>query len=183
MIARATLLVLLIGLAGLSVWLAEQQREPPTPQSLVRGTDGYFEGLELRGSDARGRLAYRMSAERAEHDAERDAIVLSGVDVELLSEGTLIWTLVADTATAPAGSNHIELDGGVVMRKAGDDSDLAVSGESFMVSPDDETSSSEGPVRISMGDQVLDGIGFRADLAAGSMRLLSHVHGSYSDAG
>jgi lipopolysaccharide export system protein LptC len=181
-IGRIGALGLLAALAGLSIWLTQESIDEPTSNPLVRGTDGYFEGVEISGTDEQGRLAYRLAAERAEHNPERDAIELTTVDVILLEEGTPVWLVVADSGLAPSAGNEIELIGDVQMRRAGGTSEFQISGESFTLFPDTESASSEGAVEVRMGDQTLTGVGFEADFNLGNMRLKSQVHARYSDA-
>jgi lipopolysaccharide export system protein LptC len=181
--ARLISLMLLALLAALSIWLTQEDPEDRSKEPLVRGTDGYFLGMEVSGTDGAGELAYRLSAARAEHQPEQDAILLSGVDMILLEAGEPVWSVVAETGLAPAGGRQIQLDGGVVMRRTGPGAGMEVLGESFTLFPDSETAVSEAAVEVRMGGQILTGVGFQADFDAGSMRLLSQVHGSYTDAG
>jgi LPS export ABC transporter protein LptC len=182
MIGRLVALGLVAALAGLSIWLTQETEESPPEGPLVRGTDGYFEGVEISGTDTEGRLAYRLAAARAEHHPEQDAIVLTSVDVILLEEGIPVWTVIADSGLAPSVGHEIQLIGDVQIRRAGEEDDFQILGEEFTLFPDTETALSEGAVEVNMGAQTLTGVGFEANFDDGSMRLKSQVHARYTDA-
>jgi lipopolysaccharide export system protein LptC len=153
----------------------------PGPSAGTPGSPlGYYVlGARLLGTDAEGRVTYRLSADRLEEIPANDSLALAGVRVEYAPPDAAPWLIRATSAISPKDGSSLELKGGVELR-SGPSSETAptvILTDSLRFSPDTSSAESDDDVSISVGDWHLDATGFRTHLKADTLRLESNVHG------
>lgn len=176
-------LVLLAALAA-ATWLAS--RTPSSVAPAVDGGDGpplgyYLRGARLVGTDANGRVAYRIHAERLDEHPDREVLELTGVAVEYQPADETPWRISAAAATAPKDRSQLDLKGNVELESAPADGGrpMRIATEELRFFPDSSSVESDETVTILVGDWRLSAKGLRTHLKGDSLELESEVHGRF----
>jgi lipopolysaccharide export system protein LptC len=182
---RTTLLMGVLAAVALATWLYSR---PPAESGLGPRAGGssaplgyYVLGARLLGTDAEGRVTYRLSADRLEEMPADDSLTLAGVRVEYAPPDAAPWLIRATAAVSPKDGSSLDLKGGVELRSdpPGETSPTVITTDSLRFSPDTSSAESDGPVSIHVGDWHLDATGFSTHLKADTLRLESDVHGKF----
>jgi lipopolysaccharide export system protein LptC len=174
--------VLLGILAALSWWLYRNAAEPRPP---VRGAsdnspDAFVEDMVLSTLDSNGRLAHRLTAERAEHFPGDRAELLAPA-LEVHRPQGMPWSVRSKYATVSAAGRQIELRGGVEIHRQPEPGDGAVHAYTshLLLRPDDKYAETDAAVRYLSAGTQLTAVGMRAFFDEGRVELLSRVTGRY----
>lgn len=175
----------LIGVAALSVllasWLRNERGAATEPLVLNAGPDYYMTDFVLYVSDAQGRPAYRLQAERFAHLAADDTGELVKPEFTLQQPAGPPWVMrAADGWIGPQGA-ELYLIGGVTMARtrSEDEPAIRITTEDLRVRPKDRVASTDLTVVATSGPHRLQGVGMFADLARERMQLLADVTGRY----
>jgi lipopolysaccharide export system protein LptC len=186
-LAAAASLLLLLGLAGGSYYLAEISRRlavEPTDRKARHEPDYFVEGLVLTRVNAEGDPAFRLSAERMVHYPDDESIAYTRPVVVSLDPAKPQMRVVADTGTSTADGIETHLRGDVLMtREAGDgDPPMTVRTDYMIIYSDTEIARTDRPVEIDRGGSILTGVGMEFDNAARSLTVDSRVRGTWQPA-
>jgi LPS export ABC transporter protein LptC len=142
-----------------------------------------------------GRERYRLNARVIHQQIDSSVIDLEGLEMdyhpgaqervagEPASAGAdENWRLKSDRGQVRADGDDVQLDGNVVVngQAPGSGAPITLSTETMRINTPTEFIETDGPVRLRWSGHQLDAVGMRADLKAGTLRLESKVHGSFS---
>ena len=178
---RNVLIALLLGAAAVTSWyLAAPRGEPafrPDARDTVR-LGYYLEGAVFRGTNSEGRLVYQISADRIEENPDAEQLRFENVEINYFESEGVPWSARAATATAPVDRAFIDLRGSV--RLVSNDTQAGrtlIETEAMRLEPDRYFATSEGPVRLAVGDNWLTAGRLEADLIDDMIRGSDvHVH-------
>lgn len=176
---RNTVVMLVLAVFAAATWFVTLPPQNAAPV-VERGADseplGYYaRGARLSGTDDNGRLTYRVFAERLDEVPGAELLQLTGVTVDYWPADDAPWALSAATATYARDGSAIELRGQVEVRNSPSDGSKPkrIATEQLRFLPDTSSAESEEPVEIHVGDWQLHGVGLRADLKEGTLKLES----------
>lgn len=184
MMLRLLVLVALIGITvGVSDWLRglqeELQRAPAAEPP--RAPDFAFTDVLLTMMGADGAPKYRIEAPRMVHFPLHDSSELVSPDVWFYRDDGPPVELRSERARVTAMGERIWLPGDVDIERPphGERARLTVKTRDVTVFPDPRIARTQAPVKAASGEQRLEGVGMRLDLAAGTLDLRSQVRGRY----
>jgi lipopolysaccharide export system protein LptC len=174
--------VLLGILAALSWWLYRNATDPGTAvrEASDASPDAFVENMVLSTLDSNGRLAHRLTAERAEH-FPGDRVELLAPALEVHRQREMPWSVRSSAATVSAAGKQIELRGAVEIHRQAEPGDGAVHAYTsrLLLRPDDQYAETDAAVRYVNAGTQLTAVGMRAFLDEGRVELLSTVTGRY----
>jgi len=94
-----------------------------------------------------------------------------------------VWHLTSDHGRVRAGGDDVLLTGNVVVTgttPSGGGEPMTLSTRSMSINTPTEFIETKDPVTVRWSGHQLDGVGMKADLKAGTLRLESDVHGEFS---
>jgi LPS export ABC transporter protein LptC len=140
----------------------------------------YIRGARILGTDERGRITYRIFAERLDETPDEERLQLTGVNVDYRPAEETAWSISAATAISPRDGSQLDLDGNVEIRSSpGDGSEpLTIFAGNLRFWPDTSSAESDGAVEIRVGDWRLQARGLRTHLKGDTLELESEVHGT-----
>ena len=180
---RALALVgLLAGAAGASWYLRRPAEEGPAPRAAPASSRGYYlDGVVFYGTDTDGNVLYELAAARAEQRPDERGLVLEGVTLEYRPASDIDWRLAADTGEASLDDGRFSLRGGVELVSppppAGNDTVIRTPTLRFDAA--ESVASSTDPVRVVMGEDVVEAHGMRAYLRENRLELEANVHANF----
>lgn len=143
----------------------------------------YLRDAVLLGTDAEGRISYRIYADRVEQVDADDELALDEVRVEYDGSEQVPWHLSAKQGTAGLGGDYLELFGGV--RLANEPTEgvvpTVVETPRLQLDPASFVASSDESVVFRRGSATITAIGLKADLKEGQLDLESQGHGRFDD--
>ena len=94
-----------------------------------------------------------------------------------------LWHLKSDHGQVRANGDDVQLHGNVVVtgHAPGSGEPLVLLTESMRINTPTEFIETSAPVKLRWAGHELDAVGMQADLKAGTLRLESDVHGSFSN--
>jgi lipopolysaccharide export system protein LptC len=176
------------GLALLAViaaasWLWSQYEAMPTaperdPVSVPPGY--YLSGAVLTGTDAEGRIQYRMRAGRAEERPASNTLEFSDVEIAYAPAQDIPWIVRATTATGPADLTQLELSGQVSLESSRPGRDpLRIETTQLQFQPEQLIARSDQPVQIAIGTRRINAVGMSVYLKEDRLQLESQVRGQF----
>lgn len=181
---RNTIVTVVLAILAAALWITTWQRQGETP-AVERAADteplGYYaRGARISGTDAEGRVTYRIFAERLDELPGEERLELTGVNVDYQPADETAWTLTAASAKYAWNGSLLDLTGNVEARSrpAEGSRSYTLNTENLLFSPDTSSAESDGEVRILVGDWQLSAVGVRADLKGDTLALESLVHGT-----
>ncbi len=182
---RTPLLLAVLTAIAIATWLYNR---PSTTETVgrFRGEAAplgyYLKGARMLGTDANGRVSYRLVAERLEEKPSDELLLLSGVHMEYLPADDDEWVIVAAAASAPKDASELELKGGVEVRSnpATGVAPTIISAETLRFLPKTSSAETDDEVHIRVGDWQLNATGLRTLLKADTLQLESKVHGKFA---
>jgi LPS export ABC transporter protein LptC len=181
---RNTIVMLVLAILAAATWLVTWQRQDVEPLVDEGGSAeplGYYaRGARVSGTDADGRLTYRIFAERLDEVPGEELLQLTGVTVDYWPADDATWALSAASAKYARDGSEIELVGKVEVRNSpsGGSKQQRIATEQLLFLPDSAIAESDEPVEIRVGDWQLRAVGLRADLKEQTLKLESPVHGT-----
>jgi LPS export ABC transporter protein LptC len=145
-----------------------------------------------------GRERYRLNAKVIRQQGESGVIDLETLDMDYHpgAQGNVpgekpppdkaageIWHLKSDRGQVRADGDDVQLNGNVVVTglAPGSKDPLVLSTDNMRINTPTEYIETSAPVKLRWAGHELDAIGMQADLKAGTLRLESDVHGSFSN--
>jgi len=177
---RIAFVMLALGAAG--AWWLNQQLEGPgsaAPDRPARA--GYYmtEG-ELSRAGPDGLPEYRVLAERVRQDELDGPTALEQVRIEYGVYTATPWLLTAPRGILSADQSSVELFGGVLISgEVEGDRDTRVETDRLTIDIESNVASTEGEVRLAVGDDWVTAIGMTAYLMEERVQLQSSVHGQF----
>lgn len=179
---RNGLAIVVLLAAAIATWY--WSRPADLPKAARRVEDAaplgfYVRGARMQGTDAEGRVTYRIRADRLEELPDQSLLELNGVRVEYSPADLMPWLIRADHASTPKNGARLDLDGDVQLRSEPADGGrpITIATTRLTFIPDDSTVVSAEPVRLTVGDWRVDAVGLRANLKDDQVELESKVHG------
>lgn len=145
-----------------------------------------------------GRERYRLNARVIRQQSETGVIDLETLNMDYHpdAQGNVpgeaptpdkaageLWHLKSDRGQVRADGDDVQLNGNVVVtgRAPGSGEPLVLHTESMRINTPTEFIETSAPVKLTWAGHQLDAVGMQADLKAGTLRLESDVHGSFSN--
>lgn len=139
----------------------------------------YLKDAALIGTNAEGRITYRIEAESVSEDGDRAALELDTVRVQYHDNENVSWHVSADRASAAQDRAFLELSGSVRLTSATEPgaATTVVETQRLRLEPDRYLATTSEEVAVSIGDQRLEATGMKAYLKDDRLELESKVHG------
>lgn len=173
--------VLLVVVAAGTWYLSRPAAEAPRARSTASAPPAgyYLLGARLVGTDDTGRIAYRISAARAEELPEEDGLGLFDVRVEYSADETVPWLLSAAEAVAAKDGSFVDLRGGVRLESlpAENRRKVVIETERLRLEPEHFIARSADPVQVMIGRSTVSAVGIEAHLKDDLLQLESDVNG------
>ena len=175
-------LLIVLFLAGLTLWL-RQAIEPPPPENtalLRHDPDAIVDNFTLVRLGQAGSPQYSISARKMQHYPDNDATELEKPRfLNRGSDGTT-FTVTADRGTITADAAEAMFHGNVLLRReAADRPALQARTEFLHLLPEKDIARTDRRVTISEGNTVLSGVGMEINKRTRQFSLLSQVRGTY----
>ena len=180
-------MLLLLGLAAISWWLAERDRDGSDAQhALDTGQPGYYlRGAVLEQSDESGRIALRVTADTATQDPARNDVELERLRIEYAPQADRTWRATAVHGTLDERGQQVRLEGDVRLEGAttagSNEAPPVIYTEHLLLDTLAERASTSDPVRIELAPHAMTARGMRADLKRETLRLEAAVNGRYAN--
>ena len=179
-------LLFLIGLAGISWWLANRDRESGAgsgPPLGLKEPGYYLREAVLEQTDERGRIALRVAAEAATEDRARAEVALERLQVEYAPRAGRTWRATAARGAVADAGRRVRLEGDVQLSGAGAapaSGQPVVYTEHLLLDTVAELATTGDPVRIEFAPHAVTARGLRADLKHETLRLEAAVNGRFA---
>jgi LPS export ABC transporter protein LptC len=145
-----------------------------------------------------GRERYRLNAKVIRQQGESGVIDVESLDMDYHpgAQGSVpgekpspdeaageVWHLKSDRGQVRADGDDVQLTGNVVVtgQAPGSGAPLVLSTDNMRINTPTEYIETRAPVKLRWGGHELDAVGMQADLKAGTLRLESDVHGTFSN--
>jgi len=179
----ATRLVVLAIIAGItSVYIL--QSEDPEDDNRRRGELDiafFIKQAELQGTDDTGAIIYRVNADHAQQNPDRDDISMDTVALSYDPVAETPWDLFSDTGRIPADGKIVVLEGNVVaLSNDPQEPQIKITTSLINVVPGEKRAYTNRKVVIERDGRIINGIGMEADLETNQIKLLSNVNGKYA---
>lgn len=167
-------ITLLLGLAA-ATWLIGR----PFPTDEVVTTPAasqagyYLKDAVLLGTDADGRIYYRVFAGRVEQSSGSDDLLLSRVRVEYEPELDVNWRFSAEEGRASTATDTIELARGVVLthQAESDSPGTTIETQSLRLDAGKSMAQTEDHVTVRRGNTLFEAESLEADLNLDHLEL------------
>jgi LPS export ABC transporter protein LptC len=142
-----------------------------------------------------GRERYRLNARVIHQRIDSSIIELEGLEMDYHpgaqervagetagAAGDEKWHLKSDRGQVRANGDDVQLDGNVVVngQAPGSGDPITLSTDTMRINTPTEFIETDAPVRLRWSGHQLEAVGMRADLKAGTLRLESRVHGTFT---
>lgn len=169
----------LVALAAVTWLFSRPATEDAARQRVAEDSNpGYYlRNATLFGTDADGRIYYRMIADRIEQSVAGDELLLHGLRVEYEPEFEVNWTLSARKGRAERGDDVLNLSDGVLLTNTAAPEGRATVIETPSLTLDTARSmaTTADAVVVSHGRTTFRATGLTADLARDQLELHSNV--------
>jgi lipopolysaccharide export system protein LptC len=178
------LLAVLIALALGSFWVLQVMRSGNAsgPDDAVSAkADYYVDNFVYVKMALDGSARYSIAGKRMEHYPINDSFKVQTPLIHNLDKAKPPMLLRSDRALIEDNNSKIHMYGNAYAQRdpTAKSQKLTVSSEYLLLLPDDDKVTSDKPVRITLGDSVLDGTGMVASNAELKLELQNRVHGIY----
>lgn len=179
---RLGILVLATLVAG-TYWAGRSQKDATQPPiaGLDTRLDYALQDFELKFYDLDGRPSGKLTAPTMTNDAVTGISEVSNPAFEVIHRGNH-WDIVAETASVTPDREHVVLNGNVWMRRAGADGSppMNINTSELKLEVTPRIASSERPVRVIDGNDIMEAVGFRVNMADNRFQLLNQVKLTYA---
>jgi LPS export ABC transporter protein LptC len=142
-----------------------------------------------------GRERYRLKARVIRQQIDSSVIDLEGLEMDYhpgaqarvagetaAATGDEKWHLKSDRGQVRANGDDVQLDGNVVVngQAPGSGAPITLATDTMRINTPTEFIETDAPVQLRWSGHELDAVGLRADLKAGTLRLESKVHGTFT---
>jgi lipopolysaccharide export system protein LptC len=183
-LAATLSLVLLLGLAAITTYLAQQASNATIERAEKRIThdpDYFVEGFQFTSVNARGEAAYRVSAQRLEHYPDDDSVSYRKPILISLDPDKPQVAIRAERGTASSGGEQTRLyDNVVLTRQADANRDaLTITTDFALILSNEDIVRSDRPVLIRSGASSLQGVGMEFNNMTRQLRIDAQVKGQW----
>lgn len=177
-------LVLLVVLAGLTVWLnhSVQLPEPGIAPNQRHDPDYFVEDFNAVRIGDTGKPSYTLHSKRMVHYPDDDSTDLEAPEfVDFSKVIPAPVTITARRGSVSSKGNNVYFRDNVVVTRApyDDRSALVMKTEFLHIIPDDQYAETKLPVTIYDADTIVHAIGLKFSNKTHILHLLSQVHGTY----
>ena len=129
-----------------------------------------------------GAPALRLVTPKMIHYPKNDTTRITLPKVTIFKDAQSPWEINAAYAKTTAGINEISFWDNVNILHAGDKDSpkTAVQTSSLSIFPKQQIASTTEPITLTQPDVIIHATGFVANLASGTVKLLSQAHGNYA---
>lgn len=182
--ARFKLLLALVVLAVIS-WNAidssttDENKQPLSDNQL----DFYASGINTLQTDLNGMPQNRLTAKKMRHYEKDDHTELEHPIATLYQTDTPPWVINAKQGTVTSKGKKITLQKKVSIRREGSKTEkpLLITTERLIYEPDRNYTETAEPIRLKIGDDVINSIGMTGYIQKPmQIELLSNVRGEYA---
>ena len=180
-------LVSLLGLAAISWWLAERDRDGGSGAQPAAGAGqpGYYlRQALLEQTDDTGRIALRVAAEKATQDPVRAEVALERLRIDYAPQPERSWRATAASGSLADQGRRVRLEGDVRLEGSttvgAAEQPAVIYTEHLLLDTVEQRASTADPVRIELAPHAVTARGLRADLKHGTLRLEAAVNGSFA---
>lgn len=178
----AAWLVVLVGIAAGTFWLANSLDDPETDNSSTPRLESgfYLRTARILGTGEDGRLLYEIESAYAEQKAD-DVIEFDDVRVIYTSASGVPWRLDADTAVISDDQRRLILQGHVVaIGSQGLDGEVTEIRTRYLeLLPETYRAETDERVQVRIGSRSLTATGMLASLKDNRFTLKSNVSGKF----
>ncbi|HEY4316347.1 MAG TPA: LPS export ABC transporter periplasmic protein LptC [Herbaspirillum sp.] len=180
----ALLLAAMIVLALGSFWVLQAMRAGTGSESqeITSGkADYYVDNFVYVKMALDGSPRYSISGKRMEHYPINDSFKAQAPFIRSLDKSRPPMLLRSDRALIEDNNSKIHMYGNAYAERdpTGKSAKLTVNSEYLLLLPDDDKVTSDQPVKIMLGESVLNGVGMVASNAELKLELQNRVHGIY----
>ena len=177
--------LLLAVLAGLSVWLFQDQPEkgPAVIARIQSAPDSFMENFTTQVLNAEGQLQYQLQARYMAHYPDDNHSELTQPHFIAYRPDGQRWTVVADSGQALNGSQQIMLNGAVTLKRQATDTapvNLEIRTRDVTIRPADDYAETEQHTTIIRSEGTLETTGLQVYFREDRVQLLSQVRGIYA---
>ena len=180
-IVTVILLIILIG--AFSNWLLTSFETKPlvSPREVRHDPDYFLENFTATLMNEAGLARYKMVGERLDHYPDDDSIEIRQLKLDLYRQELPDWNARADKALVLEKGERIELLGKVRLHRPGAPGEAAITllTRDLTVYPQREYAETAAPVTITSGQNEIQAVGMRLNLASGKLELLADTKGTY----
>jgi lipopolysaccharide export system protein LptC len=183
-IRTAMLLAVLIAAALGSFWVLQimhTQNNAVQDQPLSRKPDYYVDNFVYVKMALDGTPRYSITGKRMEHFPINDSFTVDTPFIRSLDKTKPPMLLRSDRALIEDNNSKIHMRGHAFAERdpTARSQKLTVNSEYLLLLPDDDEVTSDQPVKIMLGESVLNGVGMVANNAKLTLDLHSRVNGTY----
>lgn len=179
---RLGILVLAALVAG-TYWAGQSQKDTVQPPiaGLDTRLDYALQDFELKFFDTDGQPSGRLVAPTLENDSVSGVSEVQNPAFEVIHRGNL-WNIVAESASVAADREHIVLKGDVWIRTSGSTGTqpMNINTSELLLEVTPRTASSDRPVRVTDGKDIMEAVGFRVNMTNNRFQLLNQVKLTYA---
>ena len=144
------------------------------------GPDYIVEQVRLWQTDTQGQLLRRMQGTQLTHHPQPERFHLTQPDIQLYSQGKLLWTLTAVQADSPNPATDLWLSGNVIAQRLQGAEPLRLETSRLHANPRGDRLDSPAAVRVISPRGTMTGVGMHADLRNKTVELNSAVEVQYA---
>ncbi|HWU84480.1 MAG TPA: LPS export ABC transporter periplasmic protein LptC [Rhodocyclaceae bacterium] len=171
-------LLMLVMLAGLTLWLERASQPESVTAAAVRHDPDYMvDNFKVKRFNAGGKLFQTLDADRMWHYPDDDSTDIAMPRLVYVQDQPT-W-ISADRAQTDAGGKTVQLDKNVVViHETPNKPPTRITTSSLTVHPDDETAHTRAPVTITQGKTVMYGQGMDVNNKTRISVLHGRAHGT-----
>jgi len=176
-------ILVLASLVALSYWAGriKSDRVLRPIAGLDTRLDYALRDFEFQFYDLEGQPSAHLTAPVLANQAATGVGEITNPEFDVIHRGN-VWNIVAQSATVAPDREHVLLHGDVTMQRSarGPDRQLDVRTSELMLEVNRRLASTDNPVRIEDGADILRAVGFKIDLANDQFTLLDEVQLTYA---
>jgi lipopolysaccharide export system protein LptC len=177
-------LLMVLFLAGLTLWLRQAIEQPPPEKAAAKrhDPDAIVENFKMVRLGGAGRPQYSMSARKMQHYPGNDITELEKPQFLRRNADGTRYTVTADRGTITADSTEATFTGDVLLRREmANRPVLQARTEYLQVLAEKEIVRTDRHVTIREGNTVFSGVGMEINKRTRQIALMSQVRGSFDD--
>lgn len=179
-----TIVVLLL-VAGLALFINQQDYVPGQSAVSDDGRDAFVEDMSLQIMDDSGQPLYRMTAGQMIHNAATGLLELDRPLVYITRPDGSEWHISAERGEAAADGKQVWLPGAVEIRRLADSRQgaLQITSSDVLVKPDEKLAETSRDALVITDSYRVEAVGLKADFRNNRLELDSRVRGTINGPG
>jgi len=148
----------------------------------AQNPDFFMHNVTYVQMDVDGNIRQQIVSPNLVHYPDNDVAVFQQPHLLVFNVAQKLWDISADQGKSVAYMDRIYLSGNVNIERlpTPDDLGFTVKTTTLTVYPSSQTADTKEPVTILQNGSIVNAIGAKADLAKGTIDLLSKVKGNYA---